>query len=41
MRVLSTPERWFGVTYPGDLEAVRAAIAVKKESGEYPVYLWT
>ena len=41
VRVLSTPERWFGVTYPGDLEAVRAAIAAKKESGEYPVHLWT
>ena len=41
VRVLSTSERWFGVTYPGDMEAVRAAIAAKKASGEYPVHLWT
>ena len=40
VRVLSTSERWFGVTYPGDMEAVRAAIAAKKASGEYPVHLW-
>ena len=40
MRVLSTDERWFGVTYPGDMEAVRAAIAEKKASGEYPEHLW-
>ena len=40
VRVLSTSERWFGVTYPGDMEAVRAAIAAKKASGEYPVQLW-
>ena len=40
VRVLSTTERWFGVTYPGDMEAVRAAIAAKKASGEYPVQLW-
>ena len=40
VRVLSTSERWFGVTYPGDMEAVRAAIAEKKASGEYPEHLW-
>ena len=40
VRVLPTSERWFGVTYPGDMEAVRAAIAEKKASGEYPVHLW-
>ena len=40
VRVLSTDERWFGVTYPGDMEAVRAAIAEKKASGEYPEHLW-
>ena len=41
VRVLSTAERWFGVTYPGDMAAVRAAITEKKASGEYPVHLWT
>ena len=41
VRVLSTSERWFGVTYPGDMEAVRAAIAAKKASGEYPLHLWS
>ena len=40
VRVLSTDERWFGITYPGDMEAVRAAIAEKKASGEYPEHLW-
>ena len=41
VRALSTSERWFGVTYPGDMEAVRAAIAAKKASGEYPLHLWS
>lgn len=40
VRVLSTGERWFGVTYPGDMDAVRAAIAEKKARGEYPEHLW-
>lgn len=40
VRVLSTDERWFGVTYPGDMDAVRAAIAEKKARGEYPKHLW-
>ena len=41
VRVLPTCERWFGVTYPGDMEAVRASIAEKKAAGEYPGHLWT
>ena len=41
VRLLSTSERWFGITYPQDLAAVRAAIAQKKAAGEYPRMLWT
>lgn len=40
VRVLSTQERWFGITYPEDMAAVRAAVAAKKASGEYPEHLW-
>ena len=40
VRVLETNERWFGVTYHDDLANVQAAIKAKKESGEYPEYLW-
>lgn len=41
VRVLGTREKWFGITYPGDLEAVRRAVAEKKRAGEYPEHLWT
>ncbi len=40
VRVLSTAERWFGITYPDDMAMVRAAIAAKKDGGEYPEHLW-
>ena len=40
VRVLETEERWFGVTYHDDLANVQAAIKSKKDSGEYPEYLW-
>ncbi len=37
-RVLRTPERWYGVTYPEDAESVRAAMRKKHEDGEYPSF---
>ena len=40
VRVLRTDERWFGVTYREDLDAVKAAIAAKRQNGEYPEELW-
>ncbi|NLF27912.1 MAG: nucleotidyltransferase [Clostridiales bacterium] len=40
VRVLPTAEKWFGITYPGDMAAVREAIAEKKRAGEYPARLW-
>jgi len=40
VHVLSTTERWFGVTYHDDLAGVQAAIQAKKDAGEYPEYLW-
>ena len=40
VEVLSTPDTWFGVTYPEDLPAVKAAIANLKDSGVYPETLW-
>lgn len=35
-RVLTTPERWYGVTYREDAEGVRAAIARMTAEGRYP-----
>lgn len=40
VRVLSTPDTWFGVTYPEDLPSVKSAIAKLKENGTYPEKLW-
>lgn len=40
VRVLPTPEQWFGVTYREDKEAVVNAIAQKVAAGEYPAALW-
>ena len=34
--VLSTPDRWFGVTYREDKESVGAAFCALTEQGEYP-----
>lgn len=38
--VLSTNERWFGITYREDLQVVRNHILAKIEAGEYPERLW-
>ena len=40
VRVLNTDDSWFGVTYPEDLPAVKAAIAQLKAQGKYPQKLW-
>ena len=38
--VLSTKEKWYGVTYKEDKEVVVNAISDKVEKGEYPPCLW-
>ncbi|OPZ23900.1 MAG: MobA-like NTP transferase domain protein [Lentisphaerae bacterium ADurb.BinA184] len=40
VRVLSTPEPWFGVTYPQDKAGVQAGIRRMVASGAYPDRLW-
>jgi len=40
VRVLETPERWFGVTYPEDRTNVQAAIRELIARGAYPERLW-
>ncbi len=41
VRVLPTRERWFGVTYPEDRPAFRAAILEHIAAGVYPHDLWS
>ena len=40
VKVLQTNDRWFGVTYREDKEAVVAAIQQKIDAGQYPAHLW-
>jgi len=40
IRVLPTPDRWYGVTYAEDMPVVRHAIATMKDQGKYPRDLW-
>ena len=40
IEVLSTPEKWYGVTYAADMPVVQAAIAAMKQQGKYPEKLW-
>ena len=40
VRVLSSMDRWYGVTYKEDLDAVKAALQSMKDKGEYPDVLW-
>lgn len=40
VRVLSTKEKWYGVTYKEDKAVVVNAIREKVEKGEYPLCLW-
>lgn len=41
VRVLETPDRWFGVTYREDKDAVVARIRELVQAGEYPRSLWS
>jgi hypothetical protein len=41
VRILPTQERWFGVTYPEDRPAFRAAILGLVDAGVYPRDLWS
>ena len=38
--VLSTPDKWYGVTYQADKEGVVAALAALTDAGRYPSPLW-
>ena len=40
VRLLNTDERWYGMTYREDIDAVRAAINAMKAEGRYPAKLW-
>ena len=40
VRMLSSTDKWFGVTYQEDKPEVVARIAEKKASGEYPDVMW-
>lgn len=40
IKVFSSKESWFGMTYPEDREIVKHEIASKIESGYYPEKLW-
>ncbi len=40
VKVLSTSDRWYGVTYKEDKEGVTAALQSMKDRGEYPPRLW-
>ena len=38
--VIPTDERWYGVTYHEDKDAVVSALKAMRESGKYPLKLW-
>lgn len=40
IQVLDTDEKWYGMTYPEDLEKVVAAVAQMRRAGRYPEELW-
>ena len=40
VKLLSTDDRWYGMTYREDAAAVRAAVAAMKAAGAYPEKLW-
>lgn len=40
VRVISTPERWYGMTYPADRGSVTAALCEFAARGRYPSPLW-
>lgn len=40
VKVLRTPEQFFGMTYPDDLPGVRRQLAARISAGDYPKRLW-
>jgi Ser/Thr protein kinase RdoA (MazF antagonist)/NDP-sugar pyrophosphorylase family protein len=40
VRVLTTPDKWYGVTYAEDLPSVQQAVREMKAAGVYPKQLW-
>lgn len=40
IKVFTSEESWFGMTYPEDKQVVKDEIAKKIESGYYPEKLW-
>lgn len=40
VKLLSTPSKWYGVTYAADKPLIQAAILQKTQEGEYPEGLW-
>ncbi len=40
VQVLTTDDKWYGMTYAADHDMVRAAIAKLTEAGQYPTELW-
>ena len=40
VKVLTTPDLWFGVTYAADKPKVVAALKAMTEAGKYPDGLW-
>lgn len=40
IKALSTPEKWYGVTYKEDKQSVMKALKEKGEKGVYPIPLW-
>lgn len=40
VKILKSPDRWYGVTYKEDKESVVSALQSMKDKGEYPDKLW-
>ncbi|MBQ9795996.1 MAG: nucleotidyltransferase [Clostridia bacterium] len=40
VKVLTTPEKWYGITYKEDLEEFKIAISNMKKQGVYPMHLY-
>ncbi len=40
VKVLRSPDKWYGMTYKEDKEAVRSALAGLRAQGIYPQNLW-
>jgi hypothetical protein len=40
VKVLTTDEKWYGVTYKQDMDIVKDALAGMTKSGKYPERLW-